>query len=345
MNRPALVELSLARWRSFYREPSVLFWTFGFPLLLSVVLGLAFRNRPPEPVFAAVEDGAHARETLALFDQGDVRGEVMSHDDAERALRSGRVAIVVTGGDDASRTYRFDPTRPESRLARALVDDEIQRGLGRTPIGKSKDEIVSEPGARYVDFLIPGLIGSGLMSSGLWGLGYGLVEMRTKKLLKRLYATPMSRVDFLLSFLVTRAVFVFVEIPVLVAFGYLAFGVPLRGSLALLFALCLAGSLVFAGMGLLVAARAKNTQTVSGLINLASFPMYLVSGVFFSSARFPDAMQPFIKALPLTALNDSLRAVMLDGAGPRAVLAPAAVLLAWGVGCFVVALRTFRWNG
>jgi ABC-type multidrug transport system permease subunit len=203
---------------------------------------------------------------------------------------------------------------------------------------------VAEPGARYIDFLIPGLVGMNLMSAGMWGIGYLIVEMRTKKLVKRMLATPMRRADFLLSFIIMRAFFVVVEVPTLFAFGWLVFGVRIAGSLSLLFALSLLGSLTFAGLGLLVASRAQNTQTVGGLMNLVMMPMFICSGVFFSTSNFPGAMQPFLRALPLTAMNDALRAVANEGAGAAQVSGSIAILAAWGIASFAAALKMFRWR-
>ena len=174
--------------------------------------------------------------------------------------------------------------------------------------------------------------------------GYVVVDMRTRKLLKRLIATPMSRAQFLWSFVLMRSAFLFVELPLLLLFGWFAFRVPVTGSLPLLVGLALLGALAFSGLGLLVASRARNTQTVSGLINLVMLPMFIGSGVFFSTARFPDWLQRPLRVLPLTALNDSLRAVMIDGNGARAVGPQAGLLVAIGIVSFALALRLFRWR-
>src|SRR5205085_8272608 len=236
--------------------------------------------------------------------------------------------------------YLFDPTRPESRLARALADRALRPPGGAPAI----DRPVVERGSRYIDFLIPGLVGMNVMSSGMWGIGYVVVEMRTRKLLKRLVATPMSRTQFLWSFVLMRAAFLFIELPALLVFGWLAFQVGVAGSLALLVAVALLGALCFSGIGLLVASRAQNTQTVSGIINAVMLPMFIGSGVFFSTARFPDWLQKPLRLLPLTALNDSMRAVMIDGAGIAAVARPAALLAVLAAASFALALRIFRWR-
>ncbi len=342
----AIRELSLMRMRLFYREPGAMFWTFGFPLVLSLVLGIAFRNRGPEPVFVAVESGSPRAEhaQTILSDETAVRAFLLGPSEAAGALRTGRVSLVVVPEASGGYAYRFDPTRPESRLARAITNDALQRGEGRKDVYSPEIRTVTEPGARYIDFLVPGLIGLGLMSTGLWGIGFSLAEMRTKKLLKRLMATPMRRSDFLLSFLVVRAVLMVCELPPLLLFTRFVFDVRIQGSLVLLVAVALVGGLSFAVMGLLVAARSEHPQVVSGIINVVSFPMYLCSGVFFSSARFPEVLQPFIRVLPLTALNDALRAVLVDGAGFAAVSGRLGLCAAWGVASFVLALRLFRWR-
>ncbi|HZR11357.1 MAG TPA: ABC transporter permease [Myxococcales bacterium] len=330
-----LRELTLARLRIFFREPGAVFWTFGFPLLLSIALGIAFRNRPAEPsIVAVVSPEIQAK----LGSNAQFRTRLLDHPGAREALRTGKVDLVVLAGPPIA--YLYDPARPESRLARALADAALH------PPGppETVDTPVTEPGSRYIDFLIPGLLGMQLMSAGMWGVGYVVVEMRTKKLLKRLVATPMSRGQFLWSFVVMRAIFLLMELPVLLGFAWLVFGVGITGSLPLLVGISLLGALAFAGIGLLVASRAQNTQTVSGLINLVMLPMFVGSGVFFSTARFPESVQPVLRILPLTALNDALRAVMIDGAGPRAVAAPLALLAGTAAVSFFAALRVFRWK-
>ncbi|MBX3189054.1 MAG: ABC transporter permease [Labilithrix sp.] len=337
------------RLRLFYREPGAMFWTFGFPLVLTIVLGVAFRNRGPEPIFVAVEAPAEApiaraERAHAILSAGDaVVASRMSPPEAAVALRTGRVSLVVVPTADGY-AYRFDPSRPESRVARAVSDDLLQRGEGRTDPFTPALQRVSEPGSRYVDFLVPGLIGLGLMGTGLWGIGFSLTEMRTKKLLKRMMATPMRRTEFLLSFLLVRALLMFAELPPLLLFARLAFDVKIAGSIAALAVIAMVGGLTFGVMGLLIASRTENMQVVTGLINVVSFPMYLCSGVFFSSSRFPDAIQPLLRVLPLTAFIDALRAVMIDGASLGSQLGRVAICGAWGVGCFAVALRLFKWR-
>ncbi len=335
-------QLTLARFREQLRTPEILFWVFAFPLLLAVALGLAFRNRPPDVIRVGVEAGPRADSVAALLGRaGGFKVSVLPPEAAAEQLRKARVAIVVVPG--SSLVYRFDSTRTESRVARLATDDALQRALGRQDVRAVVDQKTMERGARYIDFLIPGLLGLNLMGSGMWGMGYAVVDARKKKLMKRLLASPMKKSHYLGSFIAARLVALGPEVVFLIGFGMLAFGVPFRGSVLAFALLAVIGAMTFAGLGLLTASRTRTLETVSGLMNLVQLPMWILSGVFFSSANFPAAMQPFIKALPLTALNDAMRSVMLDGASLAAVAGPTAICAAWGVASFAVALKIFRW--
>jgi len=339
----ALVELTLARTRELVREPEAVFWVFVFPILLAGVLGLAFRNRPPEPLPVAVVSGPRAEARLrALGNAPDLAPRVLSDAEARRALARGNVVLVLLADDPP--VYSFDPAHPDSRAARLAVDAALQRAAGRADVFTADSAEVTEPGSRYVDFLVPGLLGMNLMGTGMWGIGFSLVVARNGNLLKRFVAAPVRRGDLLAAQLLSRLLFLVPEAGALLGFAYLLLGVPLRGSLLLLGLVSLLGALAFSGLGLLTAARPRTIEGVSGLMNLVMVPMWVFSGIFFSTDRFPGWLQPFVQALPLTALNDALRAVMLDGAslGP---LAPDLLNLAvWGGVSFVLALRLFRWH-
>jgi len=340
-----LVELTLTRMREFLREKEAVFWVFVFPVLMTFALGIAFRNTAPDKTLVAIEaGGAKATETASLLSHSpEVAATVLSPDEAARALRSGKVAIVIKPVDNTFE-YRFDPTRPESRAARLLVDDVLQRGKGRADVVNVGEARITEPGARYVDFLVPGLIGMNMMGSGLWGLGFTVVIARSRKILKRFAATPMRRSHYLLSFMLSRLVFLVLEVAAVIIFATLAFGFTVRGSWLSVALITVLGGFTFSCIGLLVAARPTTIEGVSGLMNFIMLPMWLLSGTFFSSERFPQILQPFIQALPLTALNNVLRALMNEGATLSSNWLPIAVLLAWCVVSFVVALKIFRWQ-
>ena len=338
-----MYQLALSRMREFYREPEAVFWVFGFPIVLAFALGLAFRNTGPGKLQVGVVAGAgDSAVAAALAASPRLVPAVLDTATARLRLKTGRVALLVVPGDPV--VYRYDSTRTESGLARLEVDDALQRARGRKDLIAVRDDRAVAPGSRYIDFLIPGLLGMNLLGSGIWGVGFSVVQARQRKLLKRYLATPMRRSHYLLSFILSRLVFLIVEVVALVGFGWLLFGVAVRGSFASLAGLTVLGSFAFAGLGLLVASRAKTIEGVSGLMNLVMLPMWILSGTFFSYSRFPNAMIPFVKALPLTALNDALRAVMIDGAAVTALGTPIAIVVAWGAVSFVVALRIFRWR-
>jgi ABC-type Na+ efflux pump permease subunit len=300
--RHPFLELWLARMREILREPEIVFWVFGFPVLLALGLGIAFRNKPPGEVAVGVLAGPGAESAMAaLTPERGFQAKLVQPEQAGLELRLGKVDLVVAPGDTSE--YRFDPTRPESVFARQRVDDALQRAAGRTDPLAVREALVTEPGARYIDFLIPGLLGMNIMSGGLWGIGFALVDMRSRKLLKRLLATPMRRTHFLGALMASRMVLVFGEILALLGMGWIAFDLVLRGSLVQVVLLSFLGAFCFAGIGLLVASRARKVETVSGLMNLVMLPMFVLSGVFFSASRFPDAVQPIVRALPLTALT------------------------------------------
>jgi ABC-type multidrug transport system permease subunit len=342
----AFFAIFLARNREGYREPEVLFWAFVFPVLLSAALALAFRDRPPEPSRALVLEGPGAESLVAALREAPlVRAEAAGAEEAAQALRMGRADVVVSAPAGASPVeYRLDPTRPEAGVARARVDDALQRAAGRRDALTSREVALREPGGRYVDFLVPGLIGMNLMSAGMWGVGFALVDMRIKKLLKRLLATPLRPADFMLALMTTRLVSTFLEVGVLLGFARLVLGVPVRGSVAAVLAVAVLGSMTFAGLGLAVGCRARRIETVSGLMNLVTMPMFVASGVFFSVERFPAAVQGPLRLLPLTALNDALRAVTLEGADLLSQWPRVLVLAAWGFLSFALGLRFFRWS-
>jgi ABC-type multidrug transport system permease subunit len=343
MRNHPLVQLTLARAREFYREPEAVFWVFGFPVVLAFALGIAFRSRGPEELHIGVVRGPGDSSVAAVIDRSPaLAARVLDSSDAQVALRAGHVALLVLPGEPLG--YRYDTTRAESRLARLEVDDVVQRARGRRDAAAVRDERITTPGSRYIDFLIPGLLGMNLMGSGLWGVGFSVVNARSKKLLKRFMATPMRKSHYLLAFVLSRLMFLVLEIAALVGFGWVMFRVGVRGSVLALAAVTLLGALSFSGLGLLVASRARTVEAVSGLMNLVMLPMWILSGTFFSYARFPQAMLPFVRALPLTALNDSLRGVMIDGASLYSLARPLVVVALWGLTSFVIALRIFHWR-
>jgi ABC-2 type transport system permease protein len=376
----ALIELTSARIREFFREPAAIFWVYGFPLIMALSLGIAFRDRPQAKLnidlVAPGGDAAAPAWWSTLREDPRLTLHTPAPDAWTRRLRDAKTDLVLiapgmagssgsgapsnetpsnetpsngiaphqtsAGGPSGWQVWS-EPRRADSLLAREVVENVLHRQTTAPPPDFEPREL-QEAGSRYIDFLIPGLLGMNLMGGGLFGVGFVLVDMRVKKLLKRFLATPLRHGDFLLSVMLSRLLFMLPEILALLLFSHFLFGVTVRGSYGELALLVLLGGFCFAGIGLLVASRATTLETASGLMNLLMLPMYVLSGVFFSADRFPEAMQPLVRALPLTALNDALRGVMLEGESLVELSRPCLTLVLWGVLSFAVALRIFRWK-
>jgi ABC-type multidrug transport system permease subunit len=337
-----------ARLLELKREPEVVFWVFVFPLLLALGLGIAFRNKPADAVSVAIvgQNGSQdAQALLAHSAQHDLfKVKVLERSEAYQGFRLGKFDLVIEADGKGGFDYRYDPGRPESVLAKVEVNDALQSAAGRKDTITTSAVTSSEPGSRYIDFLIPGLLGMNLMNSGLWGIGFALVDMRQRKLLKRFVGTPMRRGDFLLAIMTSRLLLMVIEIGLLLIFGILFFHMRVLGSFFSIALIGGLGSLTFGGIGLLTASRARKIESISGLINLVMMPMWIFSGVFFSYERFPAVIHPVIKMLPLTALNDALRASILEGTPLMQQWQRLLVMAVWGGVSFLLALKWFRWT-
>jgi ABC-2 type transport system permease protein len=336
----SLYQLTMVRFRLFLREPEAIFWIFFFPILLAVGLGIAFRNRPAE----VLQVGATTNPlTQALAADKGLTEETMDEAEGTHELATGKILLLAIQRP-AAVAYKYDDTNPDARTARLLADQAIQAAAGRRDAVQAGNELVHETGARYIDFVVPGLLGMNLMGSAMWGLGFSIVEARQKKLLKRLVASPMPKWQYLASYLLSRLAMLIIEVAAFLGFARLAFGVPFRGPLWQLGLLCLLTSLAFSGLGLLVSSRAKTMEAVSGLMNLVMLPMWILSGVFFSATRFPAVIQPLVRALPLTAAIEAMRGNMLQGTSLGHLMAQVGILVAWFVVPFAISLRIFRWR-
>ena len=353
--RGSLVQLIRCHVKTYLREPEAVFWTYGFPILMVLGLGLAFRNPAQveyrfaflesEPALELSRQIPTGTDSAGVADSNEsFRFDLVARPEGMERLRRNQIPILVEVTVEKSLIYYFDEANPDSRTARLAVDNLLQSLLGRRDAVTVREERVPTPGSRYVDFLVPGLIGMNLMGGGIWGVGFVLVDMRVKKLLKRLIGTPMPRYQLLLSLVGSRAIFFLPEGFVLVVAAYLIFQVPILGSILSLAAMMLLGAMSFTGLGLLIASRARRLEVISGLMNVVMLPMWLCSGIFFSAERFPEWMQPAVQILPLTQLINALRAIMLEGASLQQQLLPVAVLTGWGGISFLMAFFWFRWG-
>jgi len=327
----------------FLREPEAMFWTFGFPIIISAVMGFAFRRGElPESRIAVLPGPGQAELIERLEDIPHVViAEALDETEARRSLLSGKLDALLIGTDaDGKPVLLLDPDRVEAETARLRIELAL-RGPGDD---FASIEHPQGNGSRYIDFLYPGLLGLNLMSTGMWSVGFAIARMRQQKVLRRLLVTPMRKSSFLASLFFARLVFLILELSILIAFGVFVLEIPFRANWFSFVAVCVGGAAAFSGLGLLACGRSQTIEGASGMLNFVMMPMWLLSGVFFSYERFPDVMQPIIKLLPLTALNDSLRQMMLEGQSVVDILPELGVLGICGVGSFLIALKIFRWQ-
>lgn len=337
-------QLTRARVVLFLREKEAIFWVFIFPLVLAAVLGFAFRNAEvaPSTVALVMGDGAAELRAILELDEQIKINEFDTYEEAFTKLRKASVDGLIEPGDPPQ--MKIDPARAEGATARLRFQRVLALAANPDADPPLKVQEITETGSRYVDFLFPGLLGMNLMGTGMWGVGFAIADMRRRKFLKRLLVTPMRRSSLLLSFILSRLVFLVLELAILVSFGYWVLGVPFNGNLLAFFFITLLSAISFSGLGILVASRVQTIEGVSGLMNFVMMPMWLLSGVFFGYDRFPEVTHFFIKLLPLTAANDALRGVMIDGESLFQLGPEVLVIGGWCVVCFVVALKIFRWE-
>jgi len=375
-----LWQLILANILEKVREPGVLFWGIGFPILMAIGLGLAFTRKPEIVRHVALIAADTGSYSIILKDDklGNTtfRLERMSWEEAMVQLKRGHVNVAVTIGDSGYR-YHFDPMNPDAQLtyvrlapvlnripARDLIRDpgygirdpgsEIRDpGSGIRHPGYEEDmssvtaaevDVLTVTGTRYIDFLIPGMIAMGVMFSCLWGLGYGIIDTRSKKLLRRMIATPMKRSNYLLGMITVRLVMNVIEAGLLILFAWLAFGITIQGNIPALSLLFMAGNIAFSGIGIFLACHTSKTEIGNAFINVISMPMMVLSGIFFSYHNFPDWAIPIIKPLPLTMLADGIRSIFIEGAGFAQTAIPSLVLTVTGIVFFTVGLKLFKWH-
>jgi ABC-2 type transport system permease protein len=350
-------QITLSRLKEFVRQPAAIFWVYGFPIVMMIALGTAFRDNPQEHIavdlvssdkVSSDKDDSAAITAIVAKLAHDPRIDVtaLPNEDWQKRLQAGKTDLVIeVDTSSGPLSYRLwdEPHRAESRVARYAVQAAMLRSE-HSAAEEPEVKHLAKPGSRYIDFLLPGMIGMGLMGGGLWGVGFVVVDMRVRKLLKRFLATPMRKSDFLLAIMFSRLTFTLADIVVLLVFGYYVFGVRCQGNYAELSVAVALGAAAFAGIGMLVASRAQTLETVSGLMNLVMLPMWIFSGVFFSSERFPAEVQPIINLLPLTALNQLMRGIILEGKSVVALWPQATILAGYATTSFAIALRIFRWR-
>lgn len=360
MNYP-LIRLTLAAITEYLREPGAIFWSFGFPILMAIGLGVAFSGNQDVIHGVGLVPGNEITDTVVktrLFDNHPVQDttitkafegkngstryifHVTSWDEAEIMLKRGKISAILTEKENDV-FYHYDPVSPEGEVIQMQLSNYFATGS----LGRNMENIrpIDSKGLRYIDFLIPGLIGLGIMMSIMWGVCYPLIEKRSKKLLRRMVATPMKKSHYLISQITSRVIVTFLETVIILVFAHYFFGIIIQGSYLALLAIFIAGNLCFFGLAILISSKTANTQVGNGLISFVTTPMLVLSGIFFSYQNFPDWTVSIIKFLPLTILTDDIRSIVNEGAGFFTILDGFTILSVFGIVTFLIGLRTYKW--
>lgn len=369
-----LLQLTLTLFRELIREPGVLFWGILFPILMSLGLGLAFTKkadvvrkvaviRPAEISYQDTSEIYRFLEMNCLKQQPDSKDSFrwqfelkddklgntvflfyeMNWDEAMMLLKRGTVNLILKNNNGKTE-FHFDPLNADAELSYLKLHGTIGSGEILHVNDNSEIKPMTVTGTRYIDFLVPGLITMGVMMSSLWGISYGIIEKRSKKLLRRLVATPMKKSHFLIALIAVRIGMNFVEAIVLLLFALVAFNMTIQGSISALILLFIAGNIAFAGIAVFVSSHTSNTEVGNGLINAVVMPMMILSGIFFSYHNFPEWSIKVIQLLPLTMLTDGIRSIFNEGAGYNEVALPILVLSATGTVFFSAGLKIFKWH-
>ncbi len=360
LKHPFLI-LTVSHLKEFLREPGSVFWSFGFPILMAIGLGLAFSGKKEITHGVAIIPSIEKHEILVrntffngnvpvdtliekIFDKENGKTRYLFHitnwKNAEVLMKRGIISSILTEGENKM-TFHYDPLNPEGELIQIQLSNYFRDGdLGRDT---GSIEPLEARGMRYIDFLIPGLLTLGIMMSIMWGVCYSLIEKRSKKLLRRMVATPMSKTDFMTAYWASRLILTLFDTTVLLTFAYYFFGVVIQGSIAALVLMFLAGNIAFFGMAILISSRTANTQVGNGIISLITTPMMVLSGIFFSYQNFPPWAIDIIRFLPLTKFTDEVRGIINEGAGLMDILDGVAVLGLFGLVTFIIGLRVYKW--
>jgi len=366
--------LTIASFREIIREPGVLFWGVLFPILMSLGLGLAFTKKTEitrkvaviNPCGQISEDSSSLCYFLENICEKNTPGDKADYiwkftiadeklgnsiflfyemvwDEAMVQLKRGTVNCILTNGENGP-VFHFDPMNSDAELTYLKLNSIIGKGEIMPAIGNAEIRPLTITGTRYIDFLLPGLITLGVMMSTMWGISYGIIEKRSKKLLRRLVATPMKKSHFLIAQITVRLTMNFIEAAILLLFAVITFNVSVQGSISAFILMFLAGNIAFSGIAVFVSSHTSNTEVGNGLINFVVTPMMVLSGIFFSYHNFPEWSIPVIQKLPLTMLTDGIRSIFNEGAGYQEVALPILILIATGVVFFTAGLKIFKWH-
>ncbi|HLB28979.1 MAG TPA: ABC transporter permease [Dehalococcoidia bacterium] len=351
-----IVRLLLANLKIMVRDRLSLFWALVFPLIFVGVFGLFNLDEPPEVNLALVDEepGPFSQALIAnlatveVFDVEPLADREM----ARRELKDGAydMALLLPPGlgrdPQASATALYSESNVQiNQLAlgtlRRFFDEFNLQSSGVAPVVTLAEASLSTRNIGYMDFLVPGILGMGVMTYAIIGIATLLVTYQEKRILRRIQVTPLPVAFFVIAQVGAFLVISLLQTAIILGAGVLA-GADLTGNFVWAFPLAAAGNFIFLNIGIMVAAASKTVNAASGMGNAITLPMMFLSGVFFPTDQLPPIMEKLVTYLPLTPLLETLRTVILDNDSILSAGDDLALLGGWAVVTVLLAARVFR---
>lgn len=346
-----------------FRSPQSIFFSLFFPIVLIWIFGSLGRGGTPSVDVAFEKNIDTTNEFYSFLKQNPVLHIIDDKKkDINDELRKGRIAAVIDikmNTDSSGYSPYLIQLRTSSASQRdyqtaiSAINESIHRmDRSRFPENKTIATVTQSPveeGRKYrmIDFFLPGMIGFSLIGSAVFGISFVFYSLRETLVLKRMYSTPIKRGYIILGESISRVIFNLMTVVVLIGFGYYAYHFTLANGVATFIDMLLISFialLVFMGFGFFIASVSKNQNIIPIYANLFMFPQYFLSGTFFSRTALPAFLQPIIKFLPLTAVNDAMRNVAFEGASLAACWEQILILLVWGILIYALTAKVFRWE-
>lgn len=359
----ALKALTKASFLGLLKSPSSIFFSIAFPLIFIIAFGI-------------MSDGG-ASVTLAFSPDTDTANQIYQQlnnnpavkiyeDEGEEKkledLKKGSIAAVLdiqkNASDSAAQTYTINfqtsiAAGNDRSIAKQIVESIIinindQNFPANENIATITEATPIEGRAyKYLDFFLPGMLGFSMLSAGIFGTAFIFFNLKQTLVLKRFFATPVRRLNIIFAEGSSRLILQMFAAAIIIIIGYFAFDFTLVHGVRTFFemmVLCCFGLIIFLGMGFIISSIAKNESLIPPLANMIIMPQLILSGVFISTEKFPDWMQPVCNALPLTQLNNGLRQIAFQGKSFIDIWQPIVILTVWGIVVYAVAVRVFRWE-
>jgi ABC-2 type transport system permease protein len=341
-------------WRLYVRDRAAMFWTFAFPLLMLFGFGVIFRSGGGPAMTLVRVAPAHQTERdrvlLKVLEESRIKVLTLDASAAEERWRKGETTAQLESAGDGYRLRLNSYLIAQGQVVALAVNQAFLVTQARMRGGPQPQQIpadIETPGRarsrNYAAFLVPGLVGLNLLSTGLFAVGMVTVAYREKGKYRRLAVTPLPKWVFLAGQITQRVTSVALQTALLLLAAWLGFGITNQGSYLLFAVLVVFGTATFIAMGFALSSFASTVEVYGAVSNLAFFPMMLLSGVYFRLDNAPQWLQNAVFVLPLSPYLRALRAVFNDGATLEGHFGGLAVVAAWAALSFVFAVKRFRW--